>query len=73
MIDAPLRQLGAASPPPLQQLYSLERSGNPFIFIVPSLASFMVCCGSQNHDLFVAEGDDWVDAHGSAGRDVAGG
>jgi hypothetical protein len=42
MIDAPLRQLGGASPAP-------------------------------TNALFVAEGDDWVYAHGSAGRNVAGG
>ena len=31
----------------------------------------MVRCGSQNHDLFVAESDDGVDASGAAGGNEA--
>ena len=43
----------------------------PRYFLLENI--FMVRCGSKNHDLFVAEGDDWVYAGGADCGDGAGG
>jgi hypothetical protein len=50
--------------------YSLEGGGN-LHFQRPFLASFVVRCGSKNHDLLVAQCDHRIDAHGAARRNPA--
>jgi hypothetical protein len=52
--------------------YSLENSHNPFAFNGRVEAIFMVRCGSQNHDLFVAERRKRINTQRAARWHVAG-